>query len=49
MYMRCLSLKAGFKRSELDMKKIKVFIVQEYRVFKLGIWKANRQGYRIRT
>ena len=43
------SLKVGFKRSALDMGKIKIFIVQEKVVTKWRIWQANRWGDRSRT
>jgi hypothetical protein len=36
------SLKAWFRKSELDVGKIRVFIVQEEGASKLGIWQTNR-------
>lgn len=41
-----LSLKAGFKRSELDMDKIRAFIVEEQGVSEFG--RRIAEGYRSR-
>jgi hypothetical protein len=32
VYVSCLSQKVGFKRSAMDMKKIRAFIVQGYQM-----------------
>lgn len=40
---------AGFRRSALDVGKMRVFIAQGKGVPKCKIWQANGQGYRSRT
>ena len=48
MYMGCLSLKVGVKKSALDMGQVRVFMILEQEVSKGGIWQANKWGYRSR-